>query len=164
MMGESRGIWHQILEDIIGINPAPDTSRRIATMSAAELRSRAIVALRMHNLWSSSSTEIVPKRTVCLPCPMDIARAEIGSGGRWILTQHFDNSLKLWNSSMTEPPLAVIVPPSLKGAPIREPIPSYMGLLLTASDEGQLALTVDRHTHPEQVSFFLYFVLVADDR
>ncbi|KAF7979584.1 hypothetical protein HWV62_41882 [Athelia sp. TMB] len=153
MMGESKAIWRLALEDILGINPSPDTRRRIPKMSAAELRSRAITALRMHRLWGTGIIKVESTSIKHLICPTDVVRAEIGPEGRWILTQHWDGALKLWNPSMTEPPLATIMAPAFEGTIAQDPIPPNMGLLLTASEEGQFAFTVDRHTSPspEQV-------------
>lgn len=153
-MGESRAIWRQVLEDILRIIPSPDIRRRIQNMSAADLRAQAILAVRMDNLWNRTD-EIHPKTVRCFPCPSDVVRAELGPGGRWILTQHLDGTLKLWDPNMLDPPLAVAAPHRIEGATRREPIPHFMGLLLAASDEGQFAITIDRHTSPEQVNWLL---------
>ncbi|KAF7979591.1 hypothetical protein HWV62_41896 [Athelia sp. TMB] len=150
-MGESRAIWRQALEDILGVNPSPDISRRIPTMTAAQLRSRAVAALRMHNLWDTGNVEIPHKSITRLPCREGTARAELGPDGRWILTQHLDGSLNLWNSTMTNPPLATVAPPTIEGLPNREARSVCMGLLLTMSEEGQLALAIDSHRITEQV-------------
>ncbi|KAF7986599.1 hypothetical protein HWV62_26378 [Athelia sp. TMB] len=150
-MGESRVIWRQALEDILGVNPSPDISRRIPTMTAAQLRSRAVAALRMHNLWDTGNVEIPHKSITRLPCREGTARAELGPDGRWILTQHLDGSLNLWNSTMTNPPLATVAPPTIEGLPNREARSVCMGLLLTMSEEGQLALAIDSHRITEQV-------------
>ena len=99
-------VWIAVLRDIMDVIPLRRVVHALPSMSASELRQKAMLITRLDSVWSFNTAR--PMKMASHPLDFEVCVVHIWPGGDFILTLLRDGELRLYPiQDMTNPLLTV---------------------------------------------------------
>jgi len=104
-----RSVWLTVLRDILQVIPLRRVLEALPTMSASELKEKAVLITRLDSLWSLESVR--PVRISSHSFGAGIRKALVWPGGDFILILIEDGTLQLYRYQEMTVPLVTVMHP-----------------------------------------------------
>lgn len=140
-----RSVWLAVLCDILQVIPLRRVLYALPTMSASELKQKAVLITRLDSLWSLETVR--PVRISNHPLGAGICRALIWPGGDFILILVEDGTLQLYRYQDMTVPLVTVPRPDRGSC---RHYPNFSDMRGTCNTRGETwFIVVDCYVTPE---------------
>lgn len=103
-MLSERSVWHSVCVDLLAVVEGSDFRQALPSMSAEDLRGKAIRMNQLDRKWYRSA--LVPRNIHRQYCEDTAFRVQFLPGGEWIVVMFTDGTIALCDTANTAKPVA----------------------------------------------------------
>ncbi|KAI0628837.1 hypothetical protein C8Q77DRAFT_342776 [Trametes polyzona] len=151
---EDRSIWHHALSRLLVLFPQPALSRRLAALTAPELKAQVLLSAQLDRLWHG--VDYRPRLVRNFHCPRAVEHVNLVAGGHWLVVVLYDGSLQLHELGAPSP--AVTLSHSLT----EDESVFYLSSRQSFTDDHEDLIILQMGVRYDQCNIYVYHVAVVD--
>ncbi|KAH9857457.1 hypothetical protein C2E23DRAFT_719497 [Lenzites betulinus] len=151
---DDRSMWHEALSRLLLLFPQPDLARRLARLSAEELKTQVLLSAQLDRLWHGM--DFRPRLIQYFHCDGNVEHVNLVAGGRWLVVVLYDGSLQLHQLGAPAP--AVTLSHSLT----EDESVFYLSSRQSFTDDHEDLIILQMGVRYNQCNIYVYHVALVD--